>query len=270
MTTPLILMGMTYQTKLNRWLGAFPLEFNEKTRQYAYKIHPRDLKFYYFSVLYLLSHVNIGSIMMVFFIHFVIHPVKGLTTTHLVLFGFLGGGLSFVVGIAIALVLFGREGTMCLNAELVLLESLRGPPRKKRRYPQTTSGYIKKMKDLSRKENGSLDILGMAMVYFDSYSVWFPPIIGFAGGILDLNPMLFLAKEFLGYKFMSYWKPRLLVSLGTMIVVGINTAQTIRLIQVIVIMFIISGHTFLEILNKIDNQFNAAKTTKEYLLHYMT
>jgi hypothetical protein len=261
MTTPLMLIGMKYQTTLNSWLGAFPIEFNDKTRQYTYKIHPRDLKFYYFSVIYLLSSVNIGSALLVCFIHFFIHPVKGLTTTHIVLFGFLGGGLSFVVGIAIGVILFGSDSCLAINALLTTLENTWGRPLRKKRYPQTISGYVKRMKDLSRKENGSLDMIGIAIVYFASYSVWFPPFIFIASGILDLSPMTFLAREVFGHKFMSYWKPRFLSTVGTMIVIAINSAQTIRLIQVIVIMFIIPVQIYLKIFEKVITQFEKATTT---------
>jgi len=271
MTTQLMLLGMKYQQQFNNWLGSFPIEWNDSTQQYTYKRHWKKLKFYYFNVVVLLYGVNVGSTFFILLIRmFKSHPQFGME--HWILFFLLLALMGFVVGIAIAVFLLGQNGVLALNALIVHFRNLRiiqCPQRARpKKYKSDFKGILKRLNDLCHEENGSVDVLGIAIMYFVSYSLWFHYLTSFGAIFLDVNPMRHIGFELFGDVAMRKLKTRFYIGLFSFIVLVFNTAQSTRLIQVIVILFVIPLQFYLKIMGILDNMYNECKTIGAYEKHH--
>jgi hypothetical protein len=114
-----------------------------------------------------------------------------------------------------------------------------------------------------RKPNGKLDLLGITLLYFVSLSWTMPPFITTLGLLAHLDPWYWLAMDFLGDEIMANPFVRLGLIVICFPVLFINAAQSVRLIQTIVILIIIPLQQYVEINDKLDESFTLAKKSNE-------
>jgi hypothetical protein len=123
MTTPFIRLAIEYQTKVNRYLGRFPLEWNPKERRYSFENNYRNLLVYYWDIIVFLFTINFGGCALIIMLRY-LKPMDGFTNLHHFIFVLVGGAMGFALGLSLVMFLYGETSMKCLNALLDLEEKL--------------------------------------------------------------------------------------------------------------------------------------------------
>jgi len=259
---------MKYQQKFNTWLGPFPIEFDYTSQLYTYKRDFFQLKFYYFIVFASLYIVNVTSTFFLLVLR-LFYPDPMFKNEHFIIFFFILIVMGFLVAIAISIFLYGKIGVQTLNALMVQFRNLNkilkpNKPCKKFKKP---IGIRQQIKQLCYEENGSLDILGIAILYFATYSLWFHYMVAFGALVFDVNPMRHFAHALLGNKFMNQFKVRVLGGLFYFIVLFFNTSTGVRLCQVIVNLFVIPLQFKLKIIRLLNELYARCDSEQKYAQH---
>jgi hypothetical protein len=266
MTTELMLIGIKYQSILNRWLGSFPIEFDFTVNEYKFNRNPRRLKFYYFSILLGLV-MGLGTANGAILINFFIRPIEGLTMVAIALYIMLTFGAFFVlIGLPLFLVFGGRSSVMSVNPLLHLMAHLRSkdPPKQPVNYELGLRGNIRKAKDLLRDPEGHLDLIGVVMVYVATFSAWFPAFVSILAILLDMEPLKYFAVGVFGGKIVNRLESRLLIGTVSVITLSVPIGVGIRLLQTLAVLFIVTLQFYLKILRKIENIFQTTRTKEQF------
>jgi hypothetical protein len=266
MTTELMLIGIKYQTILNRWLGSFPIEFDFTVNEYKFNGNPRRLKFYYFSIL-LTFVMAVGPANGAILVHFFIKPIEGLTMAAIVILILMTFAAIFaLIGLPIDFVLGGRNGVMSVNSLLHLMGHLRSkdPPKQPVKYEIGLRGKLKKARDLLRDEEDELDLIGVVMVYTATFSAWFPHLCSIIAILLDMEPLKHFAVGVFGGKFVNVLESRLLIGTVSLITISVGVGTAVRLIQTFVVLFMVTLQFYLKILRKLEKVFRATRTKEQF------
>jgi ABC-type multidrug transport system fused ATPase/permease subunit len=269
MTTELMLIGMKYQAILNRWIGSFPIVYDYNINEYKFDRDPRHMKFYYFCIVVIMIVMSVGCIYGMALIHFFIRPVEGLSMAYIVIYLMMSlVGIFLTMGVPPCLVLFGKDAVMSINALIKLFAHLKSKkkksPKQPVKYKVGLRGHIQKAKDLSRDDDGNWDLMGAAMVVFASFSAWFPPFFGILATVVDMEVLKYFALAVFGGKFVNRLGIRLLISVMSFIIMTLDAAIGVRLVQVIIILYIITLQFYLRILHKLEKMFGEARSKAQF------
>jgi hypothetical protein len=266
MTTELMLIGIKYQTIVNRWLGSFPIEFDFTVKEYKFNGNPRRLNLYYFTILFSFV-MGYGPSNGAILVHFLIRPIVGFTMATIVMFIIVQfAGIVSLIGIPIYLFFGGRSSAMSVNPLFHLMSHLRSkdPPKQPVKYEVGLWGKFKKAKDLLWDEEDHWDLIGGVMVCAATFSALLPLRFSIITILIDMEPLKHFAVGVLGGKFVNILESRLLIGTVSLITLSVGMGSALRLTNIFVVLFMVTLQFYLKILRKIEKVFQATRTREQF------
>jgi len=270
--TPLVWMAMKYQTSWNSYLGAFPIEWDTKHSRFKFESSVWKLKWFYWCVTVFLLIFNVGACTLILIRRYM-YPTDNFLVLLYVLFPLVIGTMLLAISLGVCAVLYGNREVAALNAQLDILERLEDQNGKVRRSRHINKydfqGVIRKVIANMRKPDGKLDIVGLCLMTFVAYGPILPPLITVSSIAIHIDPWYWLALDFLGKEVMSLSSVRIVLAVTCGVILYINAAQSVRLLQVTITFFIHPNLLSTEILHQLEVAYGKCRKPKDHVRHIM-